>query len=113
MTAGIRREAGIPDGADVFAVLDPDQGTVILTAASRLSAGIAGLFDGLRRGTTGADAPNGERPMTTTPADASTVAANDAVREAMRIAPAGTGFRRGRRRDDAAGPGGGLPRAQS
>jgi hypothetical protein len=39
VTAGVRREAGIPDGADVFAVLDPDRGTVTLTPASRLSAG--------------------------------------------------------------------------
>jgi hypothetical protein len=51
VTAGVRREAGIPDGADVFAVLDPDRGTVTLTAASGLSAGIAGLLDGLRRPT--------------------------------------------------------------
>ena len=46
VTAGVRREVGIPDGADVFAVLDPDRATVTLTAASRLSAGIAGLLAG-------------------------------------------------------------------
>jgi hypothetical protein len=51
VATGVRREAGIPDGADVFAVLDPDRGTVTLTAPSRLSAGIAGLIDGLRRPT--------------------------------------------------------------
>jgi hypothetical protein len=49
VTAGVRREAGIPDGADVLAVLDPDRRTVTLTAASRLDAGVAGLLDGLRR----------------------------------------------------------------
>jgi hypothetical protein len=49
LSAGVRRQAGIPDCADVFAVLDPDRGTVTLTAASRLSAGITGLLDGLRR----------------------------------------------------------------
>jgi hypothetical protein len=56
-TAGVRREAGIPDGADVLAVLDPDRGTVTLTAASRLSAGIAGLLDGRRRPTVAPAAP--------------------------------------------------------
>jgi len=57
VTAGVRREAGIPDGADVFAVLDRDRGTVTLTAASRLSAGIAGLLDGLRRPTAAPTVP--------------------------------------------------------
>ncbi|MBB3084178.1 hypothetical protein [Geodermatophilus sabuli] len=51
VTAGVRREAGIPDGADVLAVVDPDRRTLILTAASRLDAGLAGLLDGLRRPT--------------------------------------------------------------
>ncbi|MGY1623921.1 hypothetical protein ACI789_17120 [Geodermatophilus sp. SYSU D00965] len=49
VTAGVRREAGIPDGADVLAVLDPDRRTVTLTAASCVDAGVTGLFDGLRR----------------------------------------------------------------
>jgi hypothetical protein len=49
VTAGVRREAGIPDGADVLAVLDRDRRTVTLTAASRVDAGVTGLLDGLRR----------------------------------------------------------------
>ncbi|MGY1717676.1 hypothetical protein ACI8AG_01320 [Blastococcus sp. SYSU DS0552] len=49
VTAGERREAGIPDGADVLAVLDPDRRTVTLTAASRVDAGVTDLLDGLRR----------------------------------------------------------------
>jgi hypothetical protein len=39
VTAGVRREARLPDGADVLAVVDPDRRTVTLTAASRLTAG--------------------------------------------------------------------------
>jgi hypothetical protein len=57
LSAGVRQQAGIPDGADVFAVLDPDRGTVTLTAASRLSAGITGLLDGLRRPTAAPTVP--------------------------------------------------------
>ncbi|MBN1092805.1 hypothetical protein JKP75_09695 [Blastococcus sp. TML/M2B] len=49
VTAGVRREAGIADGADVLAVLDRDRRTVTLTAASRVDAGVTGLLDGLRR----------------------------------------------------------------
>ncbi|WP_143087097.1 hypothetical protein [Geodermatophilus ruber] len=49
LSPGVRRLAGIPDGADVLVVLDPDRGTVTLTAASRLAAEITGLIDGLRR----------------------------------------------------------------
>lgn len=49
VTAGVRREAGIADGADVLAVLDPHRRTVTLTAASRIDAGVTGLLDGLRR----------------------------------------------------------------
>jgi hypothetical protein len=67
VTAGVRREAGIPDGADVFAVLDPDRGTVTLTAASRLSAGITGLLDALRRPTVTPVAPAAD---STRPAEA-------------------------------------------
>jgi hypothetical protein len=54
VTAGVRREAGIPDGADVLAVVDPDRRTVTLTAASRVDSGVAGLLDGLRRPTAAA-----------------------------------------------------------
>jgi hypothetical protein len=49
VTAGVRREAGIPDGADILAVVDPSRRTVTLTAASRLDTGVASLLDGLRR----------------------------------------------------------------
>ncbi|MGY1669098.1 hypothetical protein [Geodermatophilus sp. SYSU D00710] len=56
VTAGVRRQAGIPDAADVFAVVDPDRRTVTLTAASRLTAGIAGLLGALRRPAPGPDA---------------------------------------------------------
>jgi hypothetical protein len=53
LSAGLRREAGIPDSADVLAVVDPDRRTVTLTAASRLQAAITAALDGLRRsGTT-------------------------------------------------------------
>jgi bifunctional DNA-binding transcriptional regulator/antitoxin component of YhaV-PrlF toxin-antitoxin module len=84
VTVGVRREAGIPDGADVFAVPDRDRGTVTLTAASRLSAGIAGLLDALRRPTVASaahaaddasgakapDAPRATAPDATDPAPA-------------------------------------------
>ncbi|MGY1883957.1 hypothetical protein ACI799_01470 [Blastococcus sp. SYSU DS0753] len=66
MTAGVRRQAGIPDGADVLAVVDPDRRTVTLTAASRLSAGVTALLDGLRR--PAADAPTATPTPPTCPA---------------------------------------------
>jgi hypothetical protein len=49
VTAGVRRQAGIPEGADMLAVVDPDRRTVTLTAASRLAIGIADLLEALRR----------------------------------------------------------------
>jgi hypothetical protein len=49
LSAGTRRQAGIPDRADVLAILDPDRLTVTLTAASRLDAAITEAFDALRR----------------------------------------------------------------
>jgi hypothetical protein len=65
VTAGVRRQAGIPDAADVFAVIDPDRRTVTLTAASRLTAGIAGLLDGLRRPVPRPAAAGDEEPAAT------------------------------------------------
>jgi bifunctional DNA-binding transcriptional regulator/antitoxin component of YhaV-PrlF toxin-antitoxin module len=63
LTVGVRREAGIPDGADVLAVLDTDRGVVTVTAASRLSAGIADLLDGLRRPAAAASTSAGDEPV--------------------------------------------------
>lgn len=48
VTAGVRRAAGIPDGADVYAHIDPERQTVTLTAASRLSGALTEAFDALR-----------------------------------------------------------------
>ncbi|MCF6506581.1 hypothetical protein E9549_04035 [Blastococcus sp. MG754426] len=63
LTAAVRREAGIPDGADVLAVLDTDRGVITVTAASRLSAGIGDLLDGLRRPAATASASHGDEPV--------------------------------------------------
>ena len=68
VTAGVRREAGIPDGADVLAVVDPGPRTVTLTAASRLTAGIADLLDTLRRPLAGPTAASGDADPAETPA---------------------------------------------
>ena len=87
VTAGVRREAGIPDGADVFAVLDPDRGTVTLTAASRLSAGIAGLLDGLRRPTAAPATP----AVDNTACPAASAAAGADATDATDTAPADAG----------------------
>jgi hypothetical protein len=54
LSTGVRRQAGIPDRADVLAVLDPERLTVTLTAASRIDAAISDAFDALRRTPDGA-----------------------------------------------------------
>ncbi|WP_097206508.1 hypothetical protein [Geodermatophilus sabuli] len=48
LTTGVRRAAGIPDGADVYAQIDLERQTVTVTAASRLTAALADALDGLR-----------------------------------------------------------------
>ncbi|MGY1883982.1 hypothetical protein ACI799_01595 [Blastococcus sp. SYSU DS0753] len=62
VTTGVRADAGIPDGADVLAVVDPDRRTITLTAASRLTEGITALLDGLRRPAAAAS-DNTARPL--------------------------------------------------
>jgi hypothetical protein len=85
VTAGVRRQAGIPDGADVLAVVDPDRRTVTLTAASRLTAGIAELLDALRRPVPRPAAGGNSRPAEALddrpvpPAAASTDAASESA----------------------------------
>ncbi len=49
-TAGMRREAGIPGGADVLATVDAERRTVTLTAGSRLQGGRSSSFDSLADG---------------------------------------------------------------
>jgi hypothetical protein len=68
VTAGVRRAAGIPDCADVLAVVDPGRRTVTLTAASRLTAGIADLLDTLRRPIVGPAAASGNADRAEAPA---------------------------------------------
>lgn len=48
LTAAVRQAAGIPDGADVYARIDCERRTVVLTAASRLTAALTDALDGLR-----------------------------------------------------------------
>ncbi|MGY1738382.1 hypothetical protein [Geodermatophilus sp. SYSU D00684] len=55
LTAAVRQAVGIPDGADVYARIDPERRTVVLTAASRLTAALADAFDGLRSPSPAAD----------------------------------------------------------
>lgn len=56
VSAALRRQTGSPDRADVLALLDRDQFTVTLTAASRLDASLTAALDGLRRTPPGAAA---------------------------------------------------------
>lgn len=49
LTAGLRREAGIVDGADVLAHLDRDAGTVTVVAAGHMDDPIAAAIAGSRR----------------------------------------------------------------
>jgi hypothetical protein len=53
LTAGIRRQAGIPHRADVIALFDEDRLTVTLTAASRVDAAVTEALDRLRRAPAG------------------------------------------------------------
>jgi hypothetical protein len=64
LTAGVRRAAGIPDGADVYAHIDPERRTVTLTAASRLTSALTDALDRLRSPSPAADRPDTDSPAT-------------------------------------------------
>jgi hypothetical protein len=68
LTSRVRHAAGIPDGADVYAQIDPERRTVTLTAASRLDAALAHGLDKLRAPSPAADS----EPTGTDAADSDT-----------------------------------------
>jgi len=80
LTTGVRKAAGIPDGADVYAQIDPERRTVTLTAASRLDAALADGLDRLRAPAPAAD----DEPAGSDPADSDTGAGPAATRPPCR-----------------------------
>jgi len=78
LTAGIRQAAGIPNGADVLAQLDPQRRTVTVVAASRIGGQLSELLDALRRPVVVAEPEHAALPAPAPPAASSPTEANAA-----------------------------------